>query len=457
MTQKSAPQSAQSAQSGSIATLFAMLLIPIIGITGLTVDVGRAYLVRNKLAFALDAAALAVGASTGSESELNQKLDDYMQANFKGEKLVIDTDVDMSLTDNKVLVMANAKMSAGFLRIIGKDVITVSATTEVTRETTGLEVALVLDNTGSMNTNNNIGALRDASHDLVDILFGDETAPEYLRVAIVPYSASVNVGSIAPDIVSDPATAPYSASDPAKWKGCVIERSYPNDIKDTSLASGGMWKTYRWATAVDNNWSTSINNNVAACNNMTGPNLGCPTPIVLLTNNRSVLDSTISGLKAWCRGGTIGNFGLAWGWRVLSPEAPFTEGLPYDEPGWRKVVVMMTDGDNQMYRHAVTGSTFKSDYSGYKRLDDNVLGTTSQSTAKKTIDKRVGEVCQSIKDAGITVFTITFTSGIDNATRNIYKKCASAPEYYFDAPSQQDLKDAFRAVGNKLSNLRVSR
>lgn len=444
-------------QSGSIATLFALLLVPVLGVTGLCVDMGRAYMVRNKLGWALDAAALAAGASTGTDAELEQKMNDFIQANFRAENMVVDTDVDVEFTDDTVQASATAKISSGFLRILGKQYVEIAATTEVTRETTGLEVALVLDNTGSMLSNDNIGALRDASHDLIDIMFGDETEPEFLRMAVVPYSASVNVGDIAPDIVSDSSTAAYSTTDPAKWKGCVLERDYPHDVKDTSSGSGGYWKTYRWTSAVDNNWSTTINNNVSACNNMTGPNLGCPTPIVPLTNKRAELDSTISGLKAWCRGGTIGNLGMAWGWRVLSPEAPFTQGLPYDEPGWRKVIVMMTDGDNQMYRHSITGNPYKSDYTGYQRVDASVLGTTDRNKAKGIIDKRLAEVCQNIKDAGITVFTITFTSGINNATRDIYRKCASYTEYYFDAPTQEDLKSAFRAVGKKLSNLRISR
>ena len=131
-------------QSGSIATLFALLLLPIVGITGLSVDFGRAFLVRNKLAYALDAAALAVGAGKGTEVELTEKMNDYISANFRADNLVVDTDVELTMDDQKINITANASVPAGFLRILGQDHITVSALTEVTRETTGLEVALVL-------------------------------------------------------------------------------------------------------------------------------------------------------------------------------------------------------------------------------------------------------------------------------------------------------------------------
>jgi hypothetical protein len=53
-------------------------------------------------------------------------------------------------------------------------------------------------------------------------------------------------------------------------------------------------------------------------------------------------------MRHWSGGGTNQAEGLAWGWRVLSPSAPFTEGRPYNDPSdpVRKVIVLMTDGEN---------------------------------------------------------------------------------------------------------------
>ncbi len=41
--------------------------------------------------------------------------------------------------------------------------------------------------------------------------------------------------------------------------------------------------------------------------------------------------------------------GAAWGWRTLSPGAPFTEGRPYGAEENQKVLVLMTDGQNTYY------------------------------------------------------------------------------------------------------------
>ena len=37
------------------------------------------------------------------------------------------------------------------------------------------------------------------------------------------------------------------------------------------------------------------------------------------------------------------------------------------------------------------------------------------------------------------------------------KACASLQDYYFDAPTEEQLSDVFHAIGNSLSKLRVSK
>ena len=154
---------------------------------------------------------------------------------------------------------------------------------------------------------------------------------------------------------------------------------------------------------------------------------------------------------------------MAWGLRVLSPEAPFTEGLAWNTPKWTKAAILMTDGDNQFYKLTSktspnnVNSAVNSDYTGYGRLDElGIMGTTSTSVAKTIINSRLSQVCQAMKDKGITVYTITFTSGLNQSTKDIYKACASSASKYFDSPSQADLQASFRAIATELSQLRIS-
>ena len=50
---------------GAVAVLVAMLAIPLLGFVGLSIDVGRAYVLKSKLSTAVDAAGLAVGRDIG--------------------------------------------------------------------------------------------------------------------------------------------------------------------------------------------------------------------------------------------------------------------------------------------------------------------------------------------------------------------------------------------------------
>ena len=447
----------------SVAIMLGLMIPAIIGAVGLGVDLSKAYLVRDRLGRALDQAALAAAASSGDPDIIEQRLQDFFTVNFPDTAIGEPLELDVVVTENDVIVTAMADVPMSIMRLLGKDTLRVEAFTAVRREVRGIEVALVLDNTGSMR-GSKIEALRTASRNFVEILFDRTNDPERIRIAVVPYSATVNVGSMAPSIVDNPYTTPwdpsdeyvpYDPDDPYAWKGCVKERPYPDDIMDTDIVTGGEWGIFRWASAVDNNWASSMYDDEDACNDRRTPNLGCPTPITPLTSDRNTLDDAISDILAWCRGGTLGNVGMAWGWRVLSPTEPFTEGAAYDDEKWRKAVVMMTDGDNLIYRHSISGNPYDSDDTAYGRLDDDVLGTQSRNTAKGIVDDRLAEVCTAMKSAGITVYTITFGSGTSGSTEELYRNCASDTGKYYDAPSQSDLITAFETISRELSNLHI--
>lgn len=460
-------------RQGSIAYIFALALLPMIASVGLAVDAARAYAVKSKLSFALDAAGLAVGSSNGTTAELTAIGQKFFDANFTGTGVPATATFTVTVNGDKISATGSALVETTFMKVVGINQVSVSETSEVTRAIRGLELALVLDNTGSMTTNDNIAALRDSAKDLVTILFGGTTVHPKLFIGVVPYSAAVNPGSVAQSLITT-----SDIVDPANkkgWKGCVVERSGTNTMGDTTAALAP-WTRFLWSAAVDNCWqdykdasnktvtcSTGVVDDPAKGNAMAGPNTGCPTAITPLTNDKAVIDSAIDALRAWSRGGTMGDMGMAWGLRVLSPEAPFTEGLAWNTPKWSKAVVMMTDGDNQFYKLTSTtggnkvNNAVNSDYTGYGRLDElNRMGTTNTSTAKTVINSRLSEVCQAMKDKGITVYTITFTSGLNQTTKDLYKNCASSPTKYFDSPSQADLKNSFRSIAIELSQLRVS-
>ncbi len=217
-------------REGSVAMIFAISAIPIVIAAGMAIDVGRAYAVKVRLGAALDAAALAIGSeSNRTRAEMVTDLQNYFAANYPSTALgtaSLPTPVpaDADLTASTVNFQAQATVPMTLMRLVGVDNMTVSVTAQ-TKKTTGLEVAVVLDNTGSMLCGPSDGApsysdslcatnvvasdtsctdatnqsrictLRNAATQFVDTLSDAIAATQQLYVSIVPYVTTVNVGS----------------------------------------------------------------------------------------------------------------------------------------------------------------------------------------------------------------------------------------------------------------------
>src|ERR1700749_1233534 len=142
-------------REGTVAILFGLCAIPAVVAAGMAIDVGRAYMVKIRLGAALDAAALAVGSETNqTQTQLTSALQNYFTANSPSSALgtnvtVAPVPADADLTASTVNFQAQATVPMTFMQLVGVDNITVTATAQ-TQKTTGLAVALVLDNTGSM-------------------------------------------------------------------------------------------------------------------------------------------------------------------------------------------------------------------------------------------------------------------------------------------------------------------
>ncbi|HYM32136.1 MAG TPA: hypothetical protein VEU47_12595 [Candidatus Cybelea sp.] len=442
-------------RDGAVAMVFSLAAIAGIVSAGMAIDMARAYTVKVRLGAALDAAGLAVGGTTGmTDAQLQARFTNYFNANYPSSALGTPKNVVMNIdhANNQINVTAQATVNTTLMRVIGFNSMTVAASAQITMQTAGLELALVLDNTGSMLNNNNIGALQNDSVQLVNILFGANSTANQLKVSVVPFVTAVNPGSIASSLVSS-MPHPYSATDQTKWRGCVTEPAFPAD--ESEFVSPGQRQQYWWTSASDNTWTNSnIAISESLCNNSHGPNLGCGTPVTPLTSDKTTLLNALNSMQAWCRSGTIIHVGMAWGWRTISPSSPFTPaGLPYNTPGWKKAMVIETDGVNQMFRPS--GSAFLSDFTSFGRLDQGLLGTTSSATATAILNNRITDMCNAIKAKGITIYAITFTSAA-SGSQTLFKNCATDPTKYFNAPDQATLQTAFTTIANQLNNLRLS-
>lgn len=190
---------------GNVAMIFGLSLPVLILMTMGGVDINRASTVRVNLQDALDAAALTAARSSYTNNTDIQRVGmAALRANLKNYPQIILREGDTTFVLNSSdVVIANAKVDVKtivasiFLPPYGKfmdDYIKVGAHSEVDRSSRNVEVALVLDVTGSMQ-GDRISALIQASKDLVDLVVQAQQTPYYSKVALVPYSNSVNPGS----------------------------------------------------------------------------------------------------------------------------------------------------------------------------------------------------------------------------------------------------------------------
>ncbi len=520
-------------QRGGVMMIVGLAIIPLFAVIGLAIDGGRGYMLKSKLSYAIDAAGLAGGRAFDTDLR-EQDIMMYFNANFPsgymGAELAAGNPViTFDDTEKTITIVATATIPTRFMRVAGIENMTVSARTVVKRELQGLELVLVMDNTGSMRSNGGMAAMKPAATTLINVLYGDRDEVPNLWVGLVPYVASVNIGPQHADWLTGYDPTAYL---PTEWKGCVEARSAPNDSNDAPPEVEPFTPS-RWATTLnqyanpyyvagagsydqnqpstwgqhlvgDNEWDPSgpesalkLDNDLYQ-NEGTGPNLGCGPAITPLLASKTTILNAIDEMAPWHRGGTMSNLGLAWGWRVLSPrwrtlwggDTPNELPLDYHTANMHKVVILLTDGNNEWYdwpgitwtesgqqhRSGIPGANqyptslsgfnyqnyFKNtlypgaDYTAYGRLSEGRLGTTSQSAANTILDDRMLSMCQAMKDQDIMIYTMTFGGSPNSGTQTLFSNCATKPEMYFNAPTGSQLQEAFEEIADQLSSLRIA-
>ena len=488
---------------GNVAIMTAFLAIPLITLPGIAVDSARVWLVQSRLQVAVDAGVLAAARTTSQSSNAADGIA-LFNANFQPIGAASGTGYFGSIPTTPLITQPAAsttKMTgsaavpltliAALGNQLGFSSVVVTAGATAISQSTGLEVSLVLDNTGSM-VGWPIQAVVTSASTLVNILYGSgpqDTIPN-LWVSVVPFTAEVNIGN---SHASWLASSSYVASkwSTAGWKGCVMARvQNGNDSTDATPAQAP-FTPYLWASTLgkykvgnqtiigDNDWSptniTEQNQTTLSPNTAVGPNLGCTAqPILPETTSRTTVLQAVAQSTATFRGGTFINLGLQAGWWTISPNWQGLWGLvglpqAYNTPHMRKVIVLMTDGNNLWndWGGGAPGAgpspwvnDGDTDYSAYGRLNQNLIGNVpnTQANATTTINTRMSQMCTTIKQQGITIYTILFNhdNSVSAATQALFSACASTPSDYFLSATGADLQNAFSQIGGQLSNLRLS-
>ncbi|WP_082711571.1 TadE/TadG family type IV pilus assembly protein [Methylobacterium indicum] len=191
-------------RGGNITILFAFLLLPMLIFGGAAVDYGAAMRMETKLQAATDATSLLLCQTPLSTT--NADLDALARTTLTGQMgadgLVVEP---LAITSNpRQITLTARKLSTVFFgRITGTQSINPVARAQcATPIPRTFEIALVLDNTGSMNSSGNdgvskISSLRSAARKFVTYVLNNKSFSTNTKIAIVPFSSAVAVDAAA--------------------------------------------------------------------------------------------------------------------------------------------------------------------------------------------------------------------------------------------------------------------
>ena len=119
--------------------------------------------------------------------------------------------------------------------------------------------------------------------------------------------------------------------------------------------------------------------------------------------------------------------GAEFGFQLLSPNEPFSEGSDYDPKKVDKIMVLLTDG----------------------RQTEPAFGNGTRSVADG--ESNLEAICQNMKDKGIKIITIAFDLR-DKETRKRLSDCSTNPDKdFYVAEESADVAAAFEDISKKIT------
>lgn len=472
---------------GNVAIIFAGVMTPLLLFVGASVDYSRAAALRTALQAALDATALMASknAATQSGTDLTNTAQKFFDAVFvepNAQTNPIEVTYNFNNGAPTVTVKGSSSISTDFIRVVGLDNLTVGSSSTVTWGKTKLQVALVLDNSGSMGSAGKITALKTATHQLLTTLKGAATNDGDVQVSIVPFSKDVNVGkgnanqpwlkwsgqsdtwdenngSCSKSGYNDKSSCEtprcnisgYSNKNTCNAAAVCSKSQYTS--KNTCQNHSGTWTVGNWSAGswthkdhsawngcvMDRDKDPQLNYDVQ--NTTPNPNTPaslfvpeqygyCPPGVVkTLGYDWTALNQAVDDMQP--NGSTNQTIGLALGWQTLTMDAPFL--APALQADTKQVIILLSDGLNTQ-----------------NRWDGNGSDTSS------AVNDRMALACSNVKNAKIEIYTIQVnTSGDPLST--VLQSCASGTDHFSAVTTSNQIITTFQDIGAKLAQLRISR
>ncbi len=395
--------------AGTTAVTFALLLIPVALSAGAMVDISRISSASSQVQEATDSAALAAATFNGTNAQKIAEGENYFQANMYADVASFNPSVTINISAQGVVTASATGMyPTAFMAVGGYSAHLVTGFSEVKMAGIGqAEIVFVLDYSSSMD--DQYDAMRDAVIGLINTLTDNQTNTD-VKIGLVPFAGEV--------YASMDGRYVHGGTNGVTWSNCTIDRKWPWVTTDDTPTNANESK---WGLLDDDNYTDVTDNDYYEdCDEYTDNNL----VIRPLSTNHN---ATVAQLNAMTpHEGTNVALGLEFGWQVLSPNAPWTEGVSYADPDWNKYIILLTDGQHN--REGFGPGSIFSDNQGLANM---------------------GSVCTAAKNNGVSIITVAYEFENDDGKAEL-QACASGAQYYLEG-DEQNIATVFDNIGSFLS------
>ena len=504
-------------ERANTAMIFALASVSLLTAGGAGIDLSRVVVAKTRLAGALDAAALAVGTANGlTTPQMQTMAQQYFDANYPPTALGSPNPVNVAVNGQVITLTVTGSVPTTLLQIIHIPKFDLSVSNDVVRSVTKLRVALVLDNTGSMNQTDNTGtskisALKTATHQLLTQLQNAAINPGDVQVSLVPFSLDVNLGSgnvgatwidwlnfdAAPPNVptlsshlgprGSTTACPFGNNTSPYGYTCT---SSPVNGSSTvsNIPTSGTYRGYICPSVDTGNYNTgrgghyyngcydSVKNPVnSACvapncvythtwiSNAHATWTGCfmdRTQSNDVTNTTPVIGTPATLFpaenNAYCPPAPL--LPIAYNWTALSNAVnAMTANGSTNQPvglawGWQS----LSQG-SPLNAPAVDNQTTQVIIllSDGLNTQDRWNGNGVNQSAQ--VDAREALVCSNAKAAGVVIYTLFVDLGGTTGSSAALQNCATDSSKYFDLTTSGQIVTAFNQIGTQLANLHLAR
>ncbi|MEZ5817471.1 MAG: pilus assembly protein TadG-related protein, partial [Hyphomicrobiaceae bacterium] len=292
-------------RSGTVGMLFGIMFMMVMMITAIAIDYGRTEMEWQRIQRAADAAALAASHRLGTlDQDVSgvEVAERFFRANTDDRTYEALTKIELDAVNGEVNVVARGNVGTSLLNAARIRNMGIQASSRVVKGDGTVEVALVLDNSGSMG-GQPIADLKTAAKSLSNVLFTGADHSERVKIGVVPFSGAVNVGSGYRDAdwIDGSGASPlnganFSSNVPrlqmfdrlgTPWRGCVEARSAGLDVTDDAADPSAPATLFVPMFAPDEPDSINAGGNSYPNNYIADDGGACtPQPIVCLSYDR---------------------------------------------------------------------------------------------------------------------------------------------------------------------------